>query len=91
MFSTTFTSPKGTIKINKKRARGCVLFVSGGPEKTLYTQIDSSPTRVYVKAAVLFLCINENFSGSHLQELAQRFISNMLQRKKRFSYFVPQM
>ena len=52
------------------------LKVLGKPE----TQIDSSPTHVYVKTAVPSLRINENFLGSHLQEKAQRLIIKYVRR-----------
>lgn len=60
-----------------KRKRETVYYLSMEVLRNLCTQIDSSPTHIYVKAAVPFLCAVENFSGFHLQEKAQRFISNM--------------
>ena len=67
------SGPKRSVYINESAEP--LPFVSGGPENCpLYTNRQQS-AHVYAKTAVLFLCINENFSGFHLQELAQRLFS----------------
>lgn len=55
---------KWFIKRKRETVYYSFLKVLGKPE----TQIDSSPTHIYVKAAVLFLCFFENFLGFQEQE-----------------------